>query len=727
MPTTTPNPLTRNLSPLLIVLAVLGVYANSLGNGFTYDDQSIILHNPVISPEQPWWRAWVEPYWPREGHGQIVDVLYRPLTVQLFAWQLRLFGQNHLPFHLLNTLLMAGLSLGVWWLVRRVGAGGWAALGATLWFAVHPIHTEVVANGVGLAELLSAGGVLGTIWSYDHWLRQQLLPAQSAWRWGLVTLGFCFVAIFSKEGGAAVIPMIALWHWWTVPVACADERRARWRRMFLNLIPLLIIFLLYLAARYYVCGQQLVLQEDRVGPGNPLRGAAALQRWLTPLALLGRYLVMLIWPSRLLCDYSANVLLPIHSPLEIFFILGSTALFLAAWVIKRSWNQSGTRLLLLLFFIFSYLLASQVFVLLEAIFAERRIFLASIWIAALLGLCMQCCTQKFYSQNNEPRASARAKQLQPLIFVLTVLWIIGLSWKTTQRNPAWRNNETLFRTDLAAMSSGSRSAHLLYMVADLERRANRYNSAAELLNEALAIIPNHPDYWARLGEIHLEAQDWPAAMTALERAATLAPHHTQVRQWLLQARAHQAGIDPLAALVTARRYALQHPTDATALQKWAGLAEQTDLAEAEQAYTLASRQFPDQPWAWSGLAYTLAARQKTSAAIHCYEQMLVRWPEDWETLTNLSVLLMDPDQAEFDAPRAVALASQAVKLASDNHADPDTLLRLQLNQAEALGRNGQYAVAAILLEKLTQELPKDDPRRAAILQRADYFRQNQRD
>ena len=59
------------------------------------------------------------------------------------------------------------LGLLVWFTVRRVSPHHGTALLAALLFAVHPLHTEAVANIAGRAELLAALGVLAA-WSFHR-------------------------------------------------------------------------------------------------------------------------------------------------------------------------------------------------------------------------------------------------------------------------------------------------------------------------------------------------------------------------------------------------------------------------------------------------------------------------------------------------------------------------------------------------------------------------------
>ena len=76
-----PGDLTTHRAILLVLFVSLSAYANSLGNGFAYDDTQIVAGNPVVTTPLLG-EALFGPYWAgvREGAG-----LYRPVVVTSFA------------------------------------------------------------------------------------------------------------------------------------------------------------------------------------------------------------------------------------------------------------------------------------------------------------------------------------------------------------------------------------------------------------------------------------------------------------------------------------------------------------------------------------------------------------------------------------------------------------------------------------------------------------------
>jgi hypothetical protein len=136
---------------VLVALLAIAAYLNSFGNGFAYDDNGIVTQNPTVTSGD-WRSALQSPWWPNAEGGA---GLYRPVTSASFAAEWELFGGAPLGFHVGNVAVHALASLLVLALLSGLGAGAGATVGAAL-FAIHPVHTEAVANVVGRAEIYAA-------------------------------------------------------------------------------------------------------------------------------------------------------------------------------------------------------------------------------------------------------------------------------------------------------------------------------------------------------------------------------------------------------------------------------------------------------------------------------------------------------------------------------------------------------------------------------------------
>ena len=160
----------------LVALAAFAVYLTALPNGLVYDDLQVIPGNRLVEHPGDVWAIFTGPY--RIGQQAVIGLAYRPLTVWSFGWN---FGINELAglpgdspfgFHLLNVILHAATCIVLYAMCLRLGLGGWTGLGASLLFAVHPVHTEAVTAVVNRSEILAA--LFGLLFLLLHRDRRRL-------------------------------------------------------------------------------------------------------------------------------------------------------------------------------------------------------------------------------------------------------------------------------------------------------------------------------------------------------------------------------------------------------------------------------------------------------------------------------------------------------------------------------------------------------------------------
>jgi len=726
---------------LCVALAAIVVYLNALPNGFTYDDVPVIIQNAATDPEAPWWEPWRRTWWSLGEWAGDADRPYRPLTVQTFALERRLFGDHPLPFHAANVLLHAAISVAVWWLARRLGASALGGLLAGLLFAVHPIHTEAVTNIVGRAELMSIGGMLLAVRLYDGYLRRGAPVGESrglkpAARWILFWSGVLLAsaaAIFSKERGVAVVAILAAWHLWSQlelrragrgpalagepPMAPRVPRASLWHSWLKPALPALAVVVVYLLLRVEISGT-LFFAGDRYGPDNPLREADALARVLTPFALLGRYLWLMVFPARLLCNYSVNVLQPTDSLLDPFFITGIVFVTVVVVVAVKRFRSEPLWLLLVFCFAATYFLASNSVILLETLFAERWFYGPAVWLCVVVGLV-------FDRVASRRRKSALARPAFVTFCIGAVL--VGLAGRSMIRNLEWVDNDTLFGTDLARMDPGQRSSHLCYLVGgghrargeraltlgDLKTAGSELSQAEALLLEAATIFPDYPDYYRALGQTYLAMNQPDEAVRWLEKAWLLQRRDTTIQRLLETARSRQRGVDLHAELQAARQAAQNQPDDADTVRRWAELAEKIDLPQAADAYRRLTELAPDDATSWTGLAYALAGSGRVDEAVAAYQKILSRWSTNSEAHANLATLLMNPaDHRHYEPAQAIEHARRAVAL------NPDAM-QMRINLAEVLARCGQIEEAADLFETFADQAPAGSEQEKLYRKRAD--------
>ncbi len=194
----------RPLWPFLVAAAAALVYVNSIANGFALDDIPLVRDNAGIRELSDAPRLFVSPYWP---DGAVAG-LYRPVTALSFLLTRLALGESAAGFHAVNVLLHALVAALVWLQARDVGVHYGTALVTAALFAVHPLHTEAVANVAGRAELLGALFVLAAWWLQ----RAAACRATPAGRAAvLVGAAACYLfAVLSKENTVLAPLLFAL-------------------------------------------------------------------------------------------------------------------------------------------------------------------------------------------------------------------------------------------------------------------------------------------------------------------------------------------------------------------------------------------------------------------------------------------------------------------------------------------------------------------------------------
>jgi tetratricopeptide (TPR) repeat protein len=474
--------------PLLVALAAVLVNFNSLGNGFALDDVALVADNTAIRSLARAPHLFVEGYGAGSGEH---SGLYRPATVVSLAVNRAVTGERPVGFHAVNVVLSALVAALAWFAIRRVGTHyGTAMLGGLL-FAVHPLHSEAIANVAGRAELLAALFVLAA------WL------AHAAGRRIAAPLLF-LAAILSKEG--VVLAPLLFW---------ADDRLRGERRPFSSyagyLGALVVLAVLRIAALGAYQGADSAIPLD-----NPAAAAGSVARVFTAAWVQLKYALLCVWPHPLSSDYSFDVIPVAHSVFDPRVVAGTAFLAVAAASVVWGWRRSRPVALAGLLWIVFFLPSSNLFFPTGTIMAERLAYLPS------LGLCLAVghagCA---WAQGNKLRARA--------VLALSLATVALLGTLTWRRNLAWTDNLTLATTDVAAYPD---SAKLQAGAGIFLAAAGRDAEAEAHLRRAIEIYPDYAQIHYNLAVLLARRGARDEAIDHLRRAIALAPDNPRPRALL---------------------------------------------------------------------------------------------------------------------------------------------------------------------------------------------------
>ncbi|XP_046663603.1 LOW QUALITY PROTEIN: protein O-mannosyl-transferase TMTC2-like [Homalodisca vitripennis] len=345
-----------------VCLLAVGVYVNTLGHGFVYDDNRAILTNPDVQASSHLTDVFHNDFWGTPLSSSNSHGSYRPLCTLSYRVNHWISGFQPFGFHLVNIFLHGLATLLVLVTGRGLLPGRASSLAAAL-FAVHPVHVEAVAGLAGRADVLSSVFYLISFLCYqkhvkvrDYVLSTKLPVTKEVFVRSTVTqkrsayhkrteetnftnekyvfnfktvysiplfpkgesvyfslfLVFSVCALLSKEPGITVIPLAICYD---IILHLRSKRLpTRGLGAFCSASASLIYFSLILLCRLYVMGLHTPSFSKADNP--TAKEASILTRTLTFLYLPVFNFLLLVCPRQLSFDWSMDAIPRITSPFD---------------------------------------------------------------------------------------------------------------------------------------------------------------------------------------------------------------------------------------------------------------------------------------------------------------------------------------------------------------------------------------------------------------------------
>ncbi|MBK9016301.1 MAG: tetratricopeptide repeat protein [Saprospiraceae bacterium] len=552
----------RNFSILLFVLGA-ALYANTLFFDYAVDDAIVIYDNEFTCKGTAGFGGLLKydtfrGFFKVEGKDKLVSGgRYRPLTPLMYATEVQLFapkkrdvaGQpvkdkdgdtvydpneggklNAVKFvgHLVNVLLYGLTGVVLFWFLLKIlapdgqmkgstGFGPFVALAAALLFVVHPIHTEVVANVKGRDEIVSLLGSLAALYLS--------LKAFYEGKNGLNVAAAVvfFLALLSKENA---ITFVAI-----VPLTFFFFTNAKPGKIFLQTLPFLAAAALFILLRISVLGLDFGGDPPRELMNNPFLKLVGNQyvdfsfaeKTATNFFTLGKYLLLLVFPHPLSHDYYPRAIgiMTFGDWQVILAVLAHLALLGYALVRlpKKDPVSYG-----ILFYLLTLSIASNFVFPIGTNMNERFLYMPSIGFAMVVATLLYRLTD----QTGRPK---------PAVLIGGIAVLLAFSVKTFTRNFAWKDNYTLFTTDIKTVPNSAklRNATGGELVAqslkpeNAARKTTMLNEAVGHLNEAMKIHPGYKNPLLIMGNAYNYLQQYEASIQAYEQALKLDPEYGEAK------------------------------------------------------------------------------------------------------------------------------------------------------------------------------------------------------
>ena len=486
---------------LILGVFTLVLYINTIPNEYALDDKAIIVENKFTS----------------KGFSGIPNLLttsywagidknvrsYRPLSAVTFAIEIGFFGLNPHISHFINLLLYFITGLILFDVLKKmfcrlsVKIPEAIALITTLLFLAHPIHTEVVANIKSRDAMLELLFLLLSTRSLLEYLKQPSLFGLSA------SAFFFFLALLSKESAITFIIMVPV-----LMILFDDRPLAHKFKITLGyLIPVILFLLLYVLYSDFHAFQRLHLMDNMlIADESP---AVILA---TKFLILFKYLLLLVYPFPLVYDYSYRQIpfTTFGDPLVLCSILIYLSIFLftvyvvVARISKKKLHPGQVLVAFsVAWFFMGFFASSNLVLIIGSTMAERFMYSPSLGFLLLL-------VYGLYRLNNQIRNKTKKEKPPVLLFVIAGMILLCYTYGTINRNKAWKDDFTLFSTDIKYQEENAKANDFLANVyvkkgdsaINPENQRAFYHKAIALKEQAVAIYPKIPEIKQKLGYLY---------------------------------------------------------------------------------------------------------------------------------------------------------------------------------------------------------------------------------
>lgn len=484
------------------------MYANTFNHGFVLDDDVVFLKNRYV-------QSGIAGIPDIIGHGflhgfnQKNDQSYRPVVLINYAIEKSLFGNNPKAHHRLNVLYYAILCCLVFLFLQLLfkAEGPWLSFWISLLFVLHPIHTEVVANIKGRDDILHS---IFLLLSFINALRYV-----DGRKTNFLVLALCcyFLALLSKEIAVTFVLLLPLTLW-------------VFRGMELGKMLKVTSYFAGAVVLYFILRNAILdtitFEEKMKVINNSLAAAPTYPDQLaTTFVIFWNYVKLLFYPHPLAWDYSYPhfPIVSFSNPLVILIVSG----FLSALIFGLLKLKVKNKLAYcLFFFLISFSIVSNFFVLIGSTLGERFLFLPSIAFCMFLVLGMDQLI-------NASKAKNKSKILPTLMVVIAVLY----SFKTIDRNKDWVSNEQLFISGAAATPNNSRAISALGTVyrergersTNQQEQLRNYQAAIQYYSKSIELYPQNMDSHYNLGVVYMNSNQLENAKVAFSNAIQIEPNY----------------------------------------------------------------------------------------------------------------------------------------------------------------------------------------------------------
>ncbi len=531
---------------VFIALFGFALYANTLFHDFTQDDAIVIYDNMYTSQGISGIPGLLKydtffGFFKEEGKEKLVSGgRYRPFTPIMFAIENQFFGKlrkdavgnpikdargniiiEYPPFigHLFNIIWYIISGFLMYLVLRRLLLDKGEALAivtslsATMLFMAHPIHTEAVANIKGRDEIIALVGSLGALYfSFKAFDTKNQL-------WNILAAVIFFIGLMSKENTITFLGIIPLAYWFF--------SNANISQIVKQMLPIVASAIAFIVLRTSVIGMDAggtpweLMNNPFLkivnGQYIPYTGGEKLA---TIMFTLGKYIQLMFAPITLTHDYY-----PYHvktmtfaDPMALFSLVLYSAM--GFFAVKGLENRNVVAFGIW-FFLLSLSIVSNIVFPIGTNMSERFMFMPSV------GFCLAVCYFLYQKIEN----------ISTLLGIVTVVCAL-FAFKTIDRNAVWKDNFTLFTTDVKTSAASAKLQNSVggeyttkgAMEKDEKTKMEYLKTAIPFLKKAVEIHPKYRNAYLLMGNAYNYMKDYDNAVKAYQSCLKIDPVYVDAKR-----------------------------------------------------------------------------------------------------------------------------------------------------------------------------------------------------
>ncbi len=475
------------LLPYIIAAAVAGMYLLHINNDFIYDDTIVILKQEPVRSMGDVARIFTEQHY-------LNFTYYRPITRMTLLLQKTWHGENAVPFHSFNAILIGlyALILIKLFSLPVLGIRQELAYTAAVFCALHPVASEVVYPiASGRETLLSSVFVLFALYAY-------LKPER--YYFALASVSY-LLSLFCKEQ-AIMLPLVFVAADSLGLSGLKPGKNLRvWSVKYSVVGAITLSYLLIRQALFN--GSEYALNQVILGP--ILAMVYALQVILAPTA-------------QLIYEPTGSSVFSLPRLVFVVLVLG-----VLVWHMVKRWTEMQTLILFWAIFFIAFLLPTANFIQQDASYSERYVFVSMVGLMAIIFNVLSACWKP-----------ATWKYLLGIVVALT----LAAAGMTYYRGSFYVDNLT-FYGQWVKTSPDNPSAHNGY--GNRLRLKGKLPEAIRHLKYAADLSPAEPYPLYNLALLYYEnLKQYDTVLWYIDRVLANDPTHIIVDAFMIKAEALNA-------------------------------------------------------------------------------------------------------------------------------------------------------------------------------------------